>query len=66
MKFSQTSHFVVKAFEYLGPWETPACQPHICVWEDHGTRLSRSYAKAHEGQGGNSIQPVQLHQGSPA
>ncbi|PKU36254.1 rna-directed dna polymerase from mobile element jockey-like [Limosa lapponica baueri] len=37
-------------------------QPHLCAWEGHGTDPSRSYAKAHGGQGGDSGQPAWLYQ----
>lgn len=45
-----------------GPWELLICQPHLCAWEHHGTKPSRSFAKAHGRQGCDSRQPARLWQ----
>lgn len=42
-------------------WELLAQQPHFYAWEGHGMDPSRS-SEVHVGQGGDSRQPVQLHQ----
>ena len=43
--------------------ELLTCQPNHYAWEDHGTDPPASYAKAHEGQRGESRQPSYLHRG---
>lgn len=44
-------------------WEPPACQPHLCAWEDQGAHPPRSSAKARGEYGGDSGQPAWFLQG---
>lgn len=45
---------------------TATCQPHLCVWEDHGTDLSRSYAKGTWMMGFGTTSTVSPRVGQPS
>lgn len=56
---------IVPIFRIPRKWDHGSCLlvSLICVWEDQGTDPSGSCAKTQVGQGGDLIQPAQLHQG---